>query len=56
MQQPRDELETILKRKPGFFIRWGLVLVVMVIILLILLARHAGFDLFQAVRNLGGPG
>lgn len=56
MPQPRIELEIILKKKPGFFIRWGLVIGVVIIVLLFFLARCAGFDIFQGVRNQGFPG
>ena len=55
-QDTRGELEMILKKKPGFFIRWGLVIVVMIIILLFFLARYAGFNLLQVVRNQGFSG
>lgn len=50
MPQTRVELDIILKKKPGFFIRWGLVIVVMIIILLKLTPDDGqlGRNLFDA--------
>jgi hypothetical protein len=42
----RVELNVILQKRPGFFIRWGLVAFVLVALLLILLADYMGYDLF----------
>jgi hypothetical protein len=41
----RVELNLILEKKPGFFIRWSLTAFVMAAILLVLLAHYAGYDI-----------
>ncbi len=41
-----DELDIILKKKPGFFIRWGLMIFVAIVITLLLLAHYKGYEIF----------
>jgi small-conductance mechanosensitive channel len=41
----RVELDIILKKKPGCFIRWGLIVFVMIVTLLFLLAYYIGYDI-----------
>lgn len=43
----RVELDIILKRKPVFFIRWGLVVFVMIVTLLFLFAYYRGYDILS---------
>jgi hypothetical protein len=41
----RVELDIILKKKPVFFIRWGLIVFVVIVTLLFLLAYYTGYDI-----------
>jgi hypothetical protein len=43
----RVELDIILKRKAVFFIRWGLIVFVMIVTLLFLLAYYRGYDMLS---------
>lgn len=41
----RHQLDIILKERPGFFIRWGLVVFVVIIIVLFIITYYAGYDI-----------
>jgi hypothetical protein len=41
----RVELDIVLKRRPVFFIRWGLIIFMMVVTLLFLFAYYKGYHL-----------
>ena len=43
----RVELDIILKRKPGFIVRWGLIVFVMIVVLILLLVYYSGYDIFN---------
>jgi len=43
----RVELDIILKRKPVFFIRWGLIVFVAIVTLLFLVAYYTGYDILS---------
>lgn len=43
----RVELDIILNKKPVFFIRWGLIVFVAIVTLVILLAYYGGYDILS---------
>lgn len=45
----RAQLDIILKERPGFFIRWGLVVFAIIVFVIFFFAYYAGYDitLFQ---------
>lgn len=47
----RVELDIILKNKPGFFIRWGLIVFVIIVIVLCFLAYYTGHDILPILST-----